>query len=155
MAENVVHEPGAQWSVTSPALESSIIDSATAPGQQSAKGTGDLREQPRQPIAMRAILALAQRIAERFQPERIIFFGSYAYGSPTPDSDVDLLVVMETRLRSREQCLEISRAISPRPFPLDIVVCTPQEMARRIARGDMFLHEIVTRDKVIYERRRG
>lgn len=135
-------------------LESSTTDSATAPVPQNARGTGDLRAQLRRPIPMRAILALAQRIAERFQPERIILFGSYAYGSPTPDSDVDLLVVMETQLRSREQRLEISRAISPRPFPLDIVVCTPHELARRIARGDTFLDEIATRGKVIYERSR-
>lgn len=104
---------------------------------------------------MKAIHALAQRIAERFQPERIILFGSYAYGDPAPESDVDLLVIMETKLRSREQRLEISRAISPRPFPLDIVVCTPQELAERIALGDTFLYEIIIRGKVIYERNCG
>jgi uncharacterized protein len=102
-----------------------------------------------------AIRALVQRIAERFQPEKIILFGSYAYGHPKPESDVDLLVVMDTSLRARQQRLEISRAVSPRPFPLDIVVRTPQELAERIALGDLFLGEITTRGKVLYERNRG
>jgi predicted nucleotidyltransferase len=99
-----------------------------------------------------AIRALVQRIAERFQPEKIILFGSYAYGHPKPESDVDLLVVMDTPLRARQQRLEISRAVSPRPFPLDIVVRTPQELAERIALGDLFLGEITTRGKVLYTR---
>jgi predicted nucleotidyltransferase len=79
-------------------------------------------------------------------------FGSYAYGHPKPESDVDLLVIMDTPLRSRQQRLEISRALSPRPFPLDIIVRTPQELAERIVMGDLFLREITTRGKVLYER---
>ena len=60
-----------------------------------------------------AIRALVQRIVERFKPEKIILFGSYAYGHPKPESDVDLLVVMDTPLRARQQRLEISRASLP------------------------------------------
>jgi predicted nucleotidyltransferase len=101
---------------------------------------------------LHAIRAVALRIADRFQPERIILFGSYAYGHPKPESDVDLLVIMDTPLRSRQQRLEISRALSPRPFPLDIIVRTPQELAERIVMGDLFLREITTRGKVLYER---
>jgi len=104
---------------------------------------------------MRAIRAVAQRIAERFQPEKIILFGSYAYGDPNPESDVDFLVIMETPLRSRQQRLEISRILSPRPFPLDIIVRTPRELAERIALGDLFLREVTTRGKVLYERDRS
>lgn len=112
-----------------------------------------MAEAERRRIAMRAIRAVARRIAERFQPEKVILFGSYAYGKPGPESDVDLLVVMRTSLRSRQQRLEISRALSPRPFPLDILVRTPEELEERIAQGDAFLREIVTRGKVLYERR--
>jgi uncharacterized protein len=68
---------------------------------------------------------------------------------------VDLLVIMDTLLRSRQQRLEISRALSPRPFPLDIIVRSPQELAERIALGDLFLREITTRGKVLYERNRS
>ena len=112
-----------------------------------------MAEAERRRIAMRAIRAVVRRIAERFQPEKVILFGSYAYGKPGPESDVDLLVVMRTSLRSRQQRLEISRALSPRPFPLDILVRTPEELEERIAQGDAFLREIVTRGKVLYERR--
>lgn len=103
---------------------------------------------------MRAIRTVAQRIANQFYPEKIILFGSYAYGKPKPESDVDLLVVMDTALREKQQRLAISRALSPRPFPLDVVVRTPRQMQDRIAMGDTFLTEIVTRGKPLYERHR-
>jgi predicted nucleotidyltransferase len=108
----------------------------------------------RRRIPMRAIRAVAKQIAERFEPEKIILFGSYAYGNPKPESDVDLLVVMKTRLRERQQRLEISRALSPRPFPMDVVVRTPKQLKERIAMGDMFLREITTQGRVIYEQHR-
>ncbi|HSN76929.1 MAG TPA: nucleotidyltransferase domain-containing protein [Anaerolineae bacterium] len=104
---------------------------------------------------MRAIRAVADKIARRFEPERILLFGSYAYGTPTPESDVDLLIIMNTPFRSRQQRLAISRALSPRPFPLDIVVRTPEEIRERLALGDPFVHEITTRGKVVYERPRS
>jgi predicted nucleotidyltransferase len=106
-------------------------------------------------ISMRSIRAVADKIARRFQPEQIVLFGSYAYGTPRPESDVDLLIIMNTPLRSRQQRLEISRALSPRPFPLDIVVRTPEEIKDRLALGDPFVREITTRGKVVYERPRN
>jgi predicted nucleotidyltransferase len=108
----------------------------------------------RKRIPMRSIRALANKIAHAFQPEKIILFGSYAYGKPKPESDVDLLIVMSTSLRSRQQRLQISRALSPRPFPLDIVVRTPEQVRERIALGDSFLSEIASRGRVLYARAR-
>ena len=105
-------------------------------------------------ISMRAIRTVAQRIANQFYPEKNILFGSYAYGKPKPESDVDLLIVMETALREKQQRLEISRALSPRPFPFDVVIRTPRQMQDRIAMGDPFLTEIMTRGKPLYERHR-
>ncbi len=104
-------------------------------------------------IPMRAIRALAEQIADKFKPEKIILFGSYAYGKPRPESDVDLLVVMNTALRERKQRLEISRALSPRPFPLDVLVKTPKQIAERLGLGDPFLQEITSKGKVLYEHR--
>ena len=106
-------------------------------------------------ISMQSIRAVADKIARRFQPEQIVLFGSYAYGTPRPESDVDLLIIMDSPLRSRQQRLEISRALSPRPFPLDIVVRTPEEIKDRLALGDPFVREITTRGKVVYERPRN
>ena len=109
----------------------------------------------RRRIPMRAIRAVVDQIVTKFQPEKIILFGSHAYGQPRPESDVDLLVVMDTPLRSRQQRLEISRALSPRPFPLDVIIRTPRQLEERIAMGDLFLFEITTQGKVLYEQHCG
>jgi len=105
----------------------------------------------RRRIPMRAIRAVAKQIAEKFQPEKIILFGSYAYGQPRPESDVDLLVVMETPLRNREQAAQIARAIDYH-FGLDLLVRNPQQLAERLALGDFFLQEIIEGGKVLYAR---
>ena len=104
------------------------------------------------PISMQNIQSLVRRIADKFQPEKVVLFGSYAYGNPGPESDVDLLVVMNTSLSSRQQRLRISQAISPRPFPLDIIVRTPEELEQRLKSGDPFLREVISQGRVIYER---
>ncbi|MBL8046354.1 MAG: nucleotidyltransferase domain-containing protein [Anaerolineales bacterium] len=78
-------------------------------------------------------------------------FGSYAYGKPHVGSDVDLLVIMETPLRNREQAAQIARALNYR-FGLDVLVRTPQQLAERLDLGDFFLQEVVTKGKVLYAR---
>jgi predicted nucleotidyltransferase len=103
-------------------------------------------------ISMHAIQHIANIIAEKFDPEKIILFGSHAYGDPKPWSDVDLLVVMATDLAPREQRVKISRALSPHPFGIDIIVRTPADLERRLALGDFFLREVVSKGKPIYER---
>lgn len=100
-----------------------------------------------------AIRRLAMEIAERFRPERIILFGSHAYGRPGPESDVDLLVVMRTSNES-SQAVRI-RSASTHPFALDLIVRTPQNLRRRIREGDWFLREIVALGKVLYEQPDG
>jgi len=105
----------------------------------------------RRRIPMRAIRAVVKQIAEKFQPEKIILFGSYAYGQPRPESDVDLLVVMETPLRNREQAAQIARAIDYH-FGLDLLVRSSQQLAERLALGDFFLQEIIEGGKVLYAR---
>lgn len=102
-------------------------------------------------IPMRAIRAVVQQIAEKFQPEKIILFGSYAYGRLKPESDVDLLVVIDTPLRNREQAAQIARAIDYH-FGLDLIVRTPQQLAERIALGDFFLREVTEKGRVLYAR---
>ena len=88
----------------------------------------------------------------RFNPERVVLFGSYAAGHPTEDSDVDLLVVMPHEGRDVEQAFEIRRAI-PRTFPLDLVVRTPEGVQRRLRQKDTFLTSIWRTGKTFYERR--
>jgi uncharacterized protein len=119
------------------------------------KATRVTRVNNRRRVPVREIRAVVKQIAETFQPEKIILFGSYAYGKPKPESDVDLLVVMETSLRERQQRLEISRMLSPRTFPMDLLVRTPKQLEERIALGDLFLSEITSQGQVLYERSRA
>src|ERR1700724_2445049 len=101
-------------------------------------------------IPMRLIRRFARQVAERFQPDKIILFGSYAYGTPHADSDVDILVIMPAR-NQLDQAVRISLEIDP-PFPLDIIVRTPHNMEWRLAEGESFLREITTKGKVLYEK---
>ncbi len=101
-------------------------------------------------IPYAAIEDIVQQISTRFHPIRIILFGSYAYGKPRPESDVDLMVVMETSLSETRQAVEILKAISYR-FGLDLLVYTPQRLAQRLEWGDPFVQEIIGRGKVVYE----
>jgi predicted nucleotidyltransferase len=100
-------------------------------------------------IPMRVIRRFARDVAEKFHPEKVILFGSYAYGTPHQDSDVDLLVVMPAR-NEIDQAVKIRLAI-PAPFPMDLIVRTPQDLLWRLEEGDSFLREIVARGKVLYE----
>ena len=96
-----------------------------------------------------------RKIAEALHPHQIILFGSYAYGTPTPDSDVDLLVVMETtEARQASRTWPASRLLLPRPFAMDILVKTPKEMSTAQKKGDFFIAEIMRQGKVLYERPR-
>lgn len=101
-------------------------------------------------ISAQQIKAYCAAIAREFQPERIILFGSYAYGQPTPDSDVDLLVVMPRRQRGPRPSLQIRRRVSA-GFPVDILVRTPGDFAKRLRRGDSFVKEVSERGRVMYE----
>ena len=104
----------------------------------------------RGPEVPRAVIRrFAREVAERFRPEKIILFGSHAYGTPHADSDVDILVVMPT-WNQLSKAVQISLAIDP-PFPLDIIVRTPHNMRWRLAEGDSFLREITSKGHVLYE----
>jgi predicted nucleotidyltransferase len=101
-------------------------------------------------ITQRAISAFARQVARQFNPQKIILFGSYAYGKPTEDSDVDILVVLPFKGRNPEKATEIWMATKPR-FPSDIMVRKPAELKKRLKMGDFFLREITEKGKVLYE----
>lgn len=94
-----------------------------------------------------------ERIVSELKPEKIILFGSYAYGKPTPDSDVDLLVIMKTQAKQIDRYVAVSNLLYPRQFPVDILVKTPKEMeAEARKKGNYFMREILKKGKVLYER---
>lgn len=96
------------------------------------------------------VQSLCDQIVRGFHPERIILFGSYANGDPTPDSDVDILVVMRFEGSSRQQAAKI-RTVIDTTVALDLIVRTPEQISERRAMGDFFINEITTQGKVLYE----
>ena len=101
-------------------------------------------------IDFRTIQDYASRLADEIKPLKIILFGSYAYGRPSTDSDVDLLVIMPSHKRSVYESARIQTKL-PAPFPMDLLVRSPSKVRRRIALGDCFMLEILTRGRVLYE----
>jgi uncharacterized protein len=101
-------------------------------------------------IPLRVIRRFARQVAERFQPDKIILFGSYAYGTPHADSDVDILVIMPAR-NELDQAVRVRLTVDY-DFPLHLLVRTPKNLAWRLAEGDSFLKEVVDRGKVLYEK---
>ena len=100
-------------------------------------------------VSIRAIRRYARRVAQRFRPDKIILFGSHAYGQPNADSDVDLLVVIPAR-NQLDQAANIRLAL-PAPFAMDLIVRTPRRMQQRLSLGDSFITDIVARGKILYE----
>ncbi len=107
------------------------------------------------PVTRKLLREITRRIVEEFQPERIILFGSYAYGEPTIHSDVDLLIV--TKKMAEQSVFARSRAVSQlfpsRKFGMDILVRTPQEVKARLTIGDDFIGNILRQGRILYERR--
>jgi predicted nucleotidyltransferase len=100
-------------------------------------------------IPMAAIRRFAGQIAERFHPDKIILFGSYAYGQPHAESDVDLLVIMDA-YDVVNQAIRICAAFE-RIFSHDIIVRTPKQIERGLQQNNWFLREIIEKGKVLYD----
>jgi predicted nucleotidyltransferase len=103
-------------------------------------------------VTRKQINAVVRKIVDEFNPEKVILFGSYAYGKPNIDSDVDMLIVTESEERPPQRATRAYRAVHGKTFPMDIIVRTPAEIAHRLAIGDFFIKEIVGMGKVLYER---
>jgi predicted nucleotidyltransferase len=101
-------------------------------------------------ISRGEIQAFVNDVVRQFRPSVVILFGSYAYGTPTKDSDVDLLIVMPHRGSSAEAATRI-RLACPRAFPMDLIVRTPGEIRRRVRIGDRFVEEITSKGIKLHE----
>lgn len=96
------------------------------------------------------IQRICQRIAQHFKPEKIILFGSHAYGQPTLESDIDLLIVMNFEGSPIQQAIKISRELGL-VTPMDLLVRTAEQVRERLRIEDPFIREIVEHGKVMYE----
>ncbi len=102
-------------------------------------------------ITQGQIQFLTSDIVRNFDPDKIILFGSHAYGTPTAGSDADLLVIMPFDINPMEKMAEIIYTVHPR-IAVDLLVRTPAMIARRIDIGDPFMREIISKGKILYER---
>ncbi len=102
----------------------------------------------------KVIKRLVQVIAQKYRPEKIILFGSYAYGKPDKDSDIDLLIVKETKKSFFERLYEVRRIASEarRGYPFEPLVLTPREVKERLEIGDQFFEEVMNKGKILYAR---
>jgi len=99
---------------------------------------------------MGCIREIVRQIVERFHPEKIILFGSYASGAPTPDSDIDLLVIMETRQKPLRAAAAVAAAVD-HPFPLDILVYRSSDWAEYLRERAVFATQISSKGRVLHE----
>ena len=100
----------------------------------------------------KVIQRIVEKLVAGYAPLKVILYGSHAYGSPGPDSDIDLLIVKETSERFIDRWVTAGRIIDGvhRSIPVEPLVLTPQEIERRLAIGDQFVREIVEKGKVLY-----
>jgi uncharacterized protein len=96
------------------------------------------------------IKSVCKQIVDNFQPEKVVLFGSYAYGTPTEDSDIDLLVVMPYTGNELEQMVKVRRRLKSK-YPLDVLVKTAAQLKARNELGDFFIQEILEKGKILYE----
>ncbi len=102
----------------------------------------------------KVILDIAERIKKNYNPEKIILFGSYAYGKPTRDSDIDMLIVKETKKRSMDRWFTLKKLCQDpnRGIPFSPLVFTPKELDYRLSLGDQFIKDILGKGQILYER---
>lgn len=90
---------------------------------------------------------IRDKIVKEFRPKKIILFGSRAWGTPGPDSDIDLFVVKESE-NTRKTATAIDCALFPRTFAMDIIVYTPEQFEKR--KNDLFIKKILNEGKKLY-----
>jgi predicted nucleotidyltransferase len=99
-----------------------------------------------------ALRQAVDRLATRFDPDKIILFGSRARGQGGPESDADLLIVMPVNASKRQQAVQMDLALEGIPIPIDLIVITPEEVEKYRDAAGTVIHEAVREGKVLYER---
>lgn len=105
-------------------------------------------------VALNNVIEFSERIAKEFDPDRIILFGSHAYGTPGEHSDVDLLVILPFEGSGFDKSLEILDRLNPR-FPIDLIVRRPDDTERRYREFDPLIRDALDHGRVLHERRRS
>jgi HEPN domain-containing protein/predicted nucleotidyltransferase len=102
---------------------------------------------------LRDLKDISRRLIEKYDPEKIILFGSRAEGKGDEGSDIDLAIIKETEKRPQERRREVETLLADREVPIDIVVYTPEEMRNLYSQGSPFIEEIVEKGRLLYMRK--
>lgn len=102
--------------------------------------------------AQKKIRKMVQRIVEEFDPEKIILFGSHAKGTAGPDSDADFLVVMKIKGSKRKKAIEMDMALAGMGLPKDLILVTPEEVAKYRNLVGTIIYPALREGKVLYEK---
>ena len=103
-------------------------------------------------ISKEHIQDITTKIINSVHPEKIILFGSYAWGEPTKDSDLDLFIIMKSNVRPIKRAATIRKACRDGYVPMDLIVRTPDEVQKRLDMGDPFIKRILNEGKMVYAR---
>ncbi len=95
---------------------------------------------------------ITRKIIAKFRPEKIILFGSNAWGNPSAESDLDLLIVKKSRQNILDLMRQVDRILSKRTVALDILVYTPQRLQMRLDLGDPFIKKVMDFGRVLYDK---
>ncbi|MCK5465963.1 nucleotidyltransferase domain-containing protein [Candidatus Parcubacteria bacterium] len=98
------------------------------------------------------IKPLVSKIVDKYNPDKVYLFGSYAWGNPTADSDIDLFIVKNTVESQRERSRKLRSLLFGSGIPFDLLVYTPNEVKERLKMGDFFINDIIKKGEVLYER---
>ena len=100
--------------------------------------------------AYQFIKQAAQRIGQKFHPDKVVLFGSYAKGTSTRDSDIDLLVIFSKRGNRSRRYTSVSRELEPMPLPVDLLIRSTKDIQYRLKIGDSFIKDIINKGKILY-----
>ncbi len=99
------------------------------------------------------IQKVADAIVKGFNPEKVVLFGSYAWGKPTKDSDLDFFVVKDDPVKNtREMAVDLQQILINRDVPLDLLIYKPEQVIKRLSMRDGFVKKILEQGKILYER---
>jgi predicted nucleotidyltransferase len=132
-----------------------VVGVAAGAGAVAVVGSDRLKGSTRMAVSKEArevIQGILEKLLVGYAPQKVVLFGSHAYGNPQPDSDIDLLIIKDTSERFLDRWITVRRILSDpeRMVPLETFVLTPDEVARRLNVGDQFLAEILEKGKVLY-----
>lgn len=102
--------------------------------------------------AREVIKSITEVIKDEYQPDKVVLYGSYAYGNPDPGSDIDILIIKDTRERPIDRRIKVRGLVSDKRsgFAFSPLVITPRELKMRLEIGDQFIAEVLEKGKVLY-----